>query len=215
MKTTEIAVSFVDLAFKHDWSKIKKLPADEVEILFATVSAAGFEPTKIVLGKLVGHYRDQDGSSTGETYPINSHCPYKVISRDGDDHYHATGWLDRALYFAKRGTDRQERIKAIQHEIERSVPLKPIQLTAEGDLLREYPPSGDYFVDHTRDDRELSSCVGVHDFCNSWMDRTRATKTHDAIVCRDCHLRVLLPKEIKTYGELRQVLASKFVQVPA
>ncbi|MFY9462176.1 MAG: hypothetical protein WAP51_03165 [Candidatus Sungiibacteriota bacterium] len=215
MKTTEIAASFVDLAIKHDWGKVKKLPADEVRILFATVFAAGFEPSKVVYGKLVGHYRDQDGSSTGETYSINSFCPYKVIGRDGDDDYHATGWLDCALYFARGGTDRRERIKAIQHEIERSVPLKPIQLTAEGDLLREYPPSGDYFVDHTRDNHELSSCVGVHDFCNSWMDRIRATKTHDAIVCRGCHLRVLFPKKIKTYGDLRQFLVSKFAQVSA
>src|SRR3989344_1709972 len=105
MKTTEIAAQFVGLALKHDWSKIKELPADEVQILFVTVSAAGFEPTKVVPGKLVGHYRDQDGSSTGETYPINSSCPYKVISRDGDGDYHATGWLDSALSLARRAAD--------------------------------------------------------------------------------------------------------------
>jgi len=215
MKTSEIAALFVDLALKHDWGKVKELLDEEVQILFATVSAAGFNPTKVVPGKLVGHYRDQDGSSTGETYPINGYCPYKVISRDGDDHYHATGWLDRAIYFARRGSDREERVKAIQHEIERSVPMKPIQLTAESDMLREYPPSGDYFVDHTRDGGALSTCVGVHDFCNCWMDRTRATKTHDAVVCRGCHLRVLFPKEIKTYGQLREHLESKFAQVPA
>lgn len=214
MKTSEIATAFVDLALKYDWSKTKELPDAEVQVIFATVSAAGFEPTKVVPGKLVGHYRDQDGSSTGETYPINGYCPYKVISRDGD-HYHATGWLDRAIHFARRESDREERIKAIQHEIERSVPLKPIQLTAEGDMLREYPPSGDYFVDHTRDSRELSTCVGVHDFCNCWMDRTRATNTHDAIVCRGCHLRVLFPKEIKTYGQLREHMEPKFAQVSA
>lgn len=214
METTKIAESFVDLACKYDWDKVKKLPANEERILFATVSAAGFEPTKIALGKLVGSYRDQDGSSTGETYPINSYCPYKVIDQNGDDHYHATGWLNRALLFALGETDRKQQIKAIQKEIDRSVPLKPIQLTSEGDLLREYPPSRDYFSDHTRDNHELNCCVGVHDYCNSWMDRMRATKTHDAIVCRGCHLRVLFPKEIKTYGELRQVLASKFAQVP-
>ncbi len=215
MKTTDVAVSFVDLALKHDWSKIKELPAAEAQILFETVSAAGFEPGKVVPGKLVGDYLEQDGSRTGETYPINRFCPYKVVSRDGDDLYHATGWLDRALYFARRATDRQECIRAIQQEIERSVPLEPVQLTPEGDLLREYPPSGSYSVDHTRDSRELKSCVGVHDYCNGWMDRGRATKTHDALVCRSCHLRVLFPKEIKTYGELRQALASKFAQVPA
>lgn len=218
METTDIATSFVDLALKYDWGKVKELPADEVQIFFATVSAAGFEPAKVVPGKLVGHYRDEDGSSTSETYPINNTCPYKVIKRDGNDrydHYRATGWLDRALSFVGMGMDRQECIKAIQHEIERSIPLEPIQLTIEGDLLREYPPSGEGFVDHTRDNRKLNSCVGIHDFCNSWMDRTRATKVHDAIVCRGCHLRILFPKETKTYGELREFLALKFAQVPA
>ena len=102
MKAIEIAVSFVDLALKHDWSKVKELTDDEVQILFTTVSAAGFEPTRVVSGKLVGHYRGQDGSSTGETYPINGYCPYKVIDRDGDDLYHATGWLDRAIQSARK-----------------------------------------------------------------------------------------------------------------
>lgn len=216
MKTSEITTLFVDLALKYDWGKIKELPDEEVQILLATVSAAGFNPTKVVPGKLVGYYRDQSGSSTGKKYLINGYCPYKVISRDGGDHYHATGWLDRAIHFARGESDREKRVKAIQHEIERSVPMKPIQLTAEGDMLREYPPSDDdYFVDHTRDNHTLSSCVGVHDFCNCWMDRKRATQTHDAVLCSGCHLRVLFPKEIKTYGQLREHLESKFAQVPA
>lgn len=214
METTDVAVAFVDLVLKYNWNEVEKLPADEVQILFATVSAAGFNPTKVVPGKLVGHYRDQDGSSTGETYPINSYCPYKVIDQDGDDHYHATGWLDGALSLVKGTRERnlQGQIEMIRHEIERSIPLEPIPLTGDGDFLREYPPSGGYFVDHTRDTNNLGSCVGVHEFCNSWMDRMRATRTHDAIVCRSCHLRVLFPKEIKTYGELRRFFASKFIR---
>ncbi len=212
MNTTEIATAFVDLALKHDWNTVKELPACEVEILFAAVSAAGFEPEKVVPGKLFGNYRDQDGSSTGETYPINSSCPYRVINREGENHYHATEWLDSALRYAQEKKDRQYLVEVIAREIERSVPLKPIQLTSDDDLLREYPPSGSYSVNHTRDDRDLGSCVGVHDYCNGWVDRRRATKTHDALVCRACHLRILFPKEIKIYGELRQYLSSKFVQ---
>ena len=218
-KMTDAATRFVDLALKYKrWDEVKTLPADEVQILFDTVSAAAFNPKKVMPGKLVGHYRDQDGSSTGETYPINSLCPFKVVSdEDGDDHYFATGWLDcalrRAVYGSTRQTEGREKlIEVMAEEIERSVPLEPIQLTSEGDFLREYPPSTlafglEYFVKHARDENNLGSCVGVHEFCNSWMDRTRATKTHDAIVCRGCHLRVLFYKEVKTYGDLRQVLA--------
>lgn len=225
-KTTNVATRFVDLVLKHKrWDEVKTLSADETKVLFDTVSAAGLNPKKVVSGKLLGHYRDQDGSSTGETYPINSLCPFKVVGQEDGDHYFATGWLDCALRRVVYGTTRQNEgreklIEVMAEEIERSVPLEPIQLTPEGDLLREYPPSTlafglEYFVKHTRDGNDLGSCVGVHEFCDSWMDRTRATKTHDAIVCRGCHLRVLFPKEVKTYGDLRQALASQRVQVSA
>jgi len=221
-KTIDVATRFVDLTLKYkQWGGIKTLPADEMQVLFETVSAAGFNPKKVIPGNLVGHYRDQDGSSTGETYLINSLCPFKVVNQKDDDHYFATGWLNcafcRVIYASMRQQeDREKLIEVMANEIERSVPLTPIQLTPEGDMLREYPPSMfafglEYFVDHTRDDRKLSCCVGVHEYCNSWMDRMQATKTHDAIVCRGCHLRVLFPKEVETYGDLRKALASKRV----
>lgn len=215
----DVAASFVELVMKYDWKNSVELPEDEVKVLLDTVTAAGFDPKKVVFGKLVGDYRDQDGSATGETYPINSLCPYKVIGQGGGVSYHATGWLDQALrrvlYGARRQEDRSEFVEAITTEIRRSVPLEPIQFTVDGDLLREYPPSGDYFVNHTRDDQQLDSCAGVHDYCRGWVDRGRATKTHDALICRSCHLRILFPKEIKTYGELRGFFKAKIGQVVA
>jgi len=222
-----VAMWFVDLALKYKpWDGIKALPADEIQILFETVSIAGFDPKKIVHGKLVGYYLDQDSSRTGETFPINTLSPFKVVGQDNDDHYPATGWLDCALRRTVNGLkwmqkkeNREELIEVIAGEIERSIPLTPIQLTLEGDLLGEYPPdkpalSRDYFVNHTRNENclDLDSCVGVHEFCDHRMDRMRATKTHDAIVCQACNLRILFPKEVKTYGELRQALTKK-VQV--
>lgn len=211
MGSKEIAVALVELAQRYISSKPEELSADDVHVLFETVSAGGFEPKGLVLGLLRGHYLDQDGSRTGETYAING-FPFKVINQDGSDDYTATGWLDGIMGVAVGG-----KAEEVQKEIERSVPLQPIQLTAEGDMLREYPPRREwtYLVDHARDTRELSSCVGVHDSCNFWMDRVGATKTHDALLCRGCHLRVLFPKGIKTYGDLRKFLAFKFVPVPA
>ncbi len=216
-KSTEVASKFVDLVLKYErWDEVKTIPADEIQILFEIVSAAGFPVKKVILGKLVGYYLDQDGSRTGKTYLVNSLCPFKVICEDGD-HYFATGWLDcafrRVVYGKKRQNEgRDKLIEVIIKEIERSLPLEPIRLTPEGDFLCEYPPSPrtsgfEYFVKHTRDEDNLGLCVGIHEFCNSWMERVRATKTHDAIVCRGCHLRVLFPKEVKTYGDLRQALS--------
>ncbi len=223
METANIAASFVDLVLKHErWDQISELPADEVEVFLSTVTAAGLDPESVVPGKLRGNYREQDGSSTGDTYPINGLCPFKVVSQAGGDHYLATGWLDCALrrVVKRQNEDRDRLIEAIALEIERSVPLTPVPLTPEGDLLQEYPPSIhgfglQYFVEHTRNENKLGSCVGVHAHCNCWMDRCGATGTHDAIVCRGCHLRVLFPREVETYGELRQALTPKGVEASA
>lgn len=229
METANIATSVVDLALRHDWSKVRELPVNDVQVLFATVSAAGFDSKAVVPGKLSGNYRDQDGRATGETYPINELCPFKVVGQedDGDDYdnYRATGWLDcviRRVVFGsnRKNENRGQLIEAITQEIERSVPLTPVQLTPEGDLLEESSPMShafglEYLVDHTRDDHKLSSCVGTHARCNGWVDRTRATETHDALICRSCHMRVLFPKNVETYGELRQALVFKHISVPA
>ncbi len=229
-KTTDVATQFVDLVLTSDWGRlwaeVEELPDNKVQVFFETVAAAGFDPKKVVPGKLVGHYRDQDGSRTGKTYHINKVCPYKVmgmVDQENGDHYFATGWLDcavrRVLYGGTRQKENREQLIAtLEAEIERSVPLVPIQLSPEGEMLREYPPAPlfaglEYFVDHTRDSCSLNSCIGIHEYCDGWMDRTPATKTHDAILCRVCRLRVLFPKKVKTFRELRQALASR-VQVP-
>lgn len=220
-ETKEIASRFVDLVMKYDyWEKIEQLPADEMQILFDVVFAAGFELKAIVLGKLRGNWHDQ-GGPTGETFPINELCPFKVVKEEGNHHF-ATGWLDCALRRVTHGATREREsrdqiIEAIHAEIERSVPLKPVQLTPEGDLLQEYPRKPNsfgfsHFVDHARDNHEFGSYASLHKYCYGGMNRRRATEKYDALVCGQCYLRVLFPKEVRTYGELRQALASQFAQ---
>jgi hypothetical protein len=215
-----LAERFVNLVLKHEkWDKVQDLPPDDVKTLFCTVSMAGFDAIGVIPGKLLGNYLDQDGSRTGETYPINSFCPFKVMDENSDN-YFATGWLDCAVRRVVYGLQRQnethlELIDAIAQEIERSRPLEPIQLTPNGDFLCEYPPGSSslsgltHFVTHTRDHDTLAVCIGCHMFCDGFMDRIRSTATHDAIICRRCHLRILFPKETKTYGDLRKALAPK------
>lgn len=219
-----LAEQLVDFAAKYCWmnngelmirneeNKFVRAATQEIDasILFAVVCAAGFEPLKIVPGIAYGNCYEE-GEFTG-TYPLNKSCPYKVVSQEGDDHGVATSWLDSVVQLAsgalasrRTPTDpsKPKLIESVRLEIERSVPMKPIQLTVDGDMMREYPPS---HREHTRDTHVLGSCIGVHDYCNGFMDRHRATKTHDSVSCRACHLRVLFPKEVKTYGELRAAL---------
>lgn len=214
MLETNIPEQFFDLMVCTNWCK-NPLDANGKRILSELLAAAGFTSTKIVMGNLRGRWQDQDGY-TGETYPINCMCPYKVLS-DNDDDYLATGWLDcmvrfsRELHigsFGQKKMKRDDAVKALAEKTEQANPLKPIVLTEIGDTLSEYPPSTkfggyEYFVDHARDTNKLSTCVGVHTICHGWMDRNRATATHDAISCRCCHLRITFPKSVKTYGDLR------------
>ena len=220
-KELSVASRFVGLVLKHknDWANITELPGDEMQILLDTVSAAGFKPKVLVYKKLVGKYRDQDGY-TGETYPINRLCPIKVVNKDNSDNYLATGWLDCVLCQVMFGANQMnenldELVKTVTFEIERSIPLLPIKLTHENDFLQEpNPPLGhshlEYLVDHTKDEDSLyRSYIGLHSVCGNSLERRPGSETHSVIICNSCFLRIPFPKEIATYGELRNYLETK------
>ena len=203
---------------------MKPLDESGEKLLVELIVSAGFSSCTIAFGKLKGNYLDQDGSSTGQKYSINTYCPYMVLDKDGDNHYQGTGWLEYAMSLASSQDETTEKIaEALAQEIERSVPMEPIILTEIGDKLCEYPPSGpscaygssEYFVDHTRDDRKFSSCVGIHDLCDCYMDRKAASETHDALSCRGCNLRVAVPKGVETYGDFRAHMAKVLTLQPA
>ena len=75
--------------------------------------------------------------------------------------------------------------------------MQPIQLTKFGETLINYPGS------ESNDQSELYCCIGIHEECG-WMDIHKISKTHVALTCRNCGLRVVIPKDIKTYGQLRE-----------
>lgn len=81
--------------------------------------------------------------------------------------------------------------------------MEPIKLTKFNEYLREYPgsSSGDTDKDDTA---KLSCCIGVHETCDGWMDINSISKTHKAIRCRNCSLRVVIPISIETYAQLRE-----------
>lgn len=171
------------------------------------VSAAGFEISHVVFKKtLHGNYLDQDGVKTGEVYKINKKCPYVVIDKNNNDYYFATGWLDCAWRVAK-----DNNIKRLKEEIERSIHFAPIIIAPEGDTVVEFPPRPtdlaryEYFVDHKQDLSELEFLsIGLHNYCGGAIERIRISGDFSTLTCRKCCLRVPIPAKIKTYGELRQ-----------
>ena len=84
----------------------------------------------------------------------------------------------------KEYTEDKWALVSVCEAIQDSRPLEPIQLTPEGDFLREYPPREkfggyEYFIKHTRDDRNLDTCVGIHKYCHGWIEYVRLKRiTH-------------------------------------
>lgn len=78
-----------------------------------------------------------------------------------------------------------------------------IRLTKQGEFLLSYPN------DKNKDDCVLSLCIGVHEFCEGWIDIGQVSKTHNALYCRRCNFRLLVPSEIDTWKKLESHLKIK------
>lgn len=212
------ATEFVDLVLQHEtWSEVKWLHIDNLNILLAAVIAAGFEARAVRKGTVSGYFRGPHGEHTTETYVLNAGCRFKVIALDGGDHRLATLWLVGAVANVRMWRDmdnysREDIIAIMMGVIEDSVPLRPIRLTNENDFLREFS-----FKDstHTRDVDDVDHCVGVHADCDGWVERRKKNSTHDQLVCHGCYsLHVSFPREVKSYGELRQYLKESLAAKP-
>lgn len=81
--------------------------------------------------------------------------------------------------------------------------IDSIILTAHGETLIAFsgldskPIIGDY---------ALSNVLGIHKYCNDSLIMRPVSKTHQAIFCRRCGLRLVIPITIKTYWQLLQYL---------
>lgn len=189
--------------------KSTNLSAEEQEqTILEVLRYVGFKATHINLGVSKGNFIDEDGRYTGETFDLNDVSQIKILNQD-DENQVAEIWLNNLWrvitpngsngYYLSRLTP-EGIVSALSEAIEKSVQLKPIVLTKYGETLREYPTDNG---NHTRDEQKLSSVVGVHDGCG-WVDLKSVSQTHQIILCRACGLRVVIPKSLITYGDLRE-----------
>ena len=50
---------------------------------------------------------------------------------------------------------------------------------------------------------KLYSCIGLHDLCNSFVDLNIVSEQYQAIRCRGCGFRLVIPRSVGTYSGLR------------
>lgn len=213
----QAATAFVDLVLEHDdWSAVNWLHIDNLNILLAAILAAGFEARAVRKGRVMGQFRGRYGELTTETFVINTTCRFKAVAHDGNDHRQATIWLNSAVTNVRMWRDvdnysREDIIDIVMGVIEDSIPLRPIRLTNENDYLREYSFKN---CIHTRDVDDVDHCAGMHMYCEGWLRRRRQSETHDQLVCSGCSIRILFPREIKSYGELRKYFKAELAAKP-
>ena len=83
--------------------------------------------------------------------------------------------------------------------------MDPIMLTEFGDFLRRDPNS------KVTDDNPVGTGLFSHNkTCNSV--EPSPTDTHYRLVCRNCGTILIVPKEVDTYGKLRQWCAEEMVR---
>jgi hypothetical protein len=87
----------------------------------------------------------------------------------------------------------------------KTIPPDEIQITKYGETLIAYPKSD------MEDSRILAHCFAVHYVCNGFLDLHPITSEHNAITCRVCNLRIVIPNTIETFGELRKYFARKII----
>lgn len=80
--------------------------------------------------------------------------------------------------------------------------MKKIQLTQKGEFLLPYPS------DKEKSDCELNFCIGVHEFCEGWIDIHQIAKTYNVLHCRRCNFRLLIPIEVDTWKKLKKELVT-------
>lgn len=74
--------------------------------------------------------------------------------------------------------------------------MEPIILSKAGEQIMT--------IDDMSEASALTSFnAGSHSVCGGTMRVFEVSKTHNALVCPECFFRLLLPKNVKTYRDLR------------
>lgn len=73
-----------------------------------------------------------------------------------------------------------------------------IKLTEDGDALLEISGSP------MDDDSKLSGCIGLHALCYGFIGVRSTSATHKVLCCKGCFLRIPIPREVDTFGKLRE-----------
>ncbi len=211
----KIARAFLDLfnKHKHQWEHPPvQLETEEIQVLKATM--VGFPQVTTLLP---GECEHRQIINSGGRCIRYTHL-FRAVDKDGHICSFPTGWLEHLI---NRTQSHNWRIKPTQlmvkAEIERSfLRFKPIRFNREGEMIGERGnPDPEMFTEfeyyrdrlHDDDPVELKEHNLIHMVCGGMIARRSVSLTHDVLLCECCNLRLHIPSDAKTYGNLRRHFA--------
>lgn len=172
--------------------------ADEEQVVKDLLARGGFEIADLSKERVMGSRVISEDDT--EPYLTNPASGYKVVDRFGTTE--PSSWLE---WFWSRAASlihnnkREEAVVFLREQLEKCRPLAPIIVNAYGDIFREaYREAG---VSRCTDASIIKN-VG-HAFCNNYVDLKVISPSHRVLLCKGCMLRLPIPNEVETWGQLR------------
>ena len=191
--TPEELESFLDL-----FDDKKRLPSPKrLKLTRQLVEAAGYEIVVFEPGNV--HGRNITGPDESESYVANPITKLRVCSHD--DNTEPSIWLEQLtsrLSGVIRHQGREAAAEKLTESLSKPGPFKPVVISKFGETICETFSQN---LTHSGDDHSLS--LVTHMVCQCYVDLKSVSPSHNALVCRGCHMRVVIPKSLATVGDLR------------
>jgi hypothetical protein len=155
----------------------------------------------------------------------------RAVTSDGKDDAYVTSLLERLAITAVRLRSYvalvEDAVSTIASHLSMWRPLVRVQLNLDGECLTGFCPLPEindfdeagsmghlYAFPNELSVMETGKIVGVHELCGGLVERYRATPERDALICKQCGLRVLIDQKVKTHGELRADIERRVLGLP-
>lgn len=194
--------AFVRLITSRDlagWRTVECMSDDELRIVLMFLEVMGTNVQRIHVGRL-----PQCEIGQGSQFPI-------IVLQQSGESPEVTTWLQTVVDDILTVYAGQP-VLALRRMLSTMLPMRPIQLTLDGDMLVQRFVSSRKRPVRATD--TLLQPVGLHDCCFGKIERMRSSKEKDALLCHQCGLRVTFQncidaydgQEVATYGQLRDRL---------
>ncbi len=181
---------------------------EQYAVIRELLETAGYEITTLEKGTV--HGREIVDVDESRSFVANPFSGIKALGLDNNSEpacYLEMIWRRTAGLLKHPGRD--EALKYLEGEITEHIgPFKPVVVSSYGEEIRA--TFSQNFA-HKGEETKLA-CSGsiAHSICSYRVELKQISSTHNALVCSGCGMRIVIPAEVETVGQLRTHFSSYF-----